>query len=202
LVKDRTSAQKVSPKLVLKAFKTLNEQLKFFSTEAMRSSKLVDMVYPGLASIATKAITDDYKCNLKTKLVILSLWRDSTEVQLSSFKSSLICYRDATLKQSKEQRSLAFKSLISSKNQSARNPSQAPESQAVEVEEGIERFSECVEYITKFLHKNMTHHALLQQLITFASIVLNGVPTDAYKSLTFNLMLLSMISSEILQESS
>ena len=112
LVKDRTSAQKVSPKLVIKAFKTLNEQLNFFSIEAMRESKLVDMIYPGLASIATKAITDDYKCNLKTKLVMLSLWRDATQVQILTFKSSLVRYRDATQDESKEQRSLAFKSLI------------------------------------------------------------------------------------------
>jgi len=46
----------------------------------MQASLFVEGVFPGLTSIATKAITDDFKCSLKVKLAMLCLWKQAVKL--------------------------------------------------------------------------------------------------------------------------
>ena len=87
-------APAVSPNFVLEAIKGLNEQLEALNFQALQASMFVDSCFPGLSSISTKAITDDYKCNLKVKLAMLCLWRQVIKLNHPQLRATLADYAE------------------------------------------------------------------------------------------------------------
>jgi len=77
LVKEAPS---VSPSFVLDAVKSLTEQIDSLKLDWLKESQISESCYPGIASVVTKALTDDYKSSLKVKLALLKLWSQATSL--------------------------------------------------------------------------------------------------------------------------
>ncbi len=54
----------------------------------------VESCFPGISSITTKAITDDYKCSLKVKLAMLTLWKVAVRLNHRQITAKLEDFAD------------------------------------------------------------------------------------------------------------
>ena len=105
-------APAVSPNFVLEAIKGLNEQLGALKFEALQASMFVESCFPGLSSIATKAITDDYKCSLKVKLAMLTLWSKAVRLNQPTLKQTLAGFADRQKSVKAVHKALMVRSLL------------------------------------------------------------------------------------------
>jgi hypothetical protein len=157
---------------------------------------VIDNCFPGLTSIATKALTDDYKCSLKVKLAILSLWTRVLKLYTPRLQQSLLDFSDrqrAFKAVTKAQNVKRLRLRVNQKEGLEDETSDALEGQAPEPDETLERLCQCFEYILSKLYKIMTHGSLLQEIGALTNELLASFQGSTYDPITFNLTILHAV---------